>query len=193
VEDLIGILILALIAFIILIFILRAILKVLFRGVTKVGSAVGVGVAHVGIAVTEELTGREVQNKENIKRVARNIGSAAGVIGSVMIAADVVDIDGGDTGGDFGDSGVEGINDGGESMASAGIPVDFEGDGVIEGFDSTGDGQIDKNIDGVDVPGTHEVSEYEKADGSHVDRHLRSNPDGITENNLRPKESNLLW
>ena len=50
-----------------------------------------------------------------------------------------------------------------------------------------------KNIDGVDVPGTHEVSEYEKADGSHVDRHLRSNPDGITENNLRPKESNLLW
>jgi hypothetical protein len=74
------------------VFIIRALLRMLFRGVTKVGAKVGGTVAEVGV-LAAEASGHEVKNKEKIISAGKKIGGTAGVIGTVLVAGEIADID----------------------------------------------------------------------------------------------------
>ncbi|MDA2474487.1 hypothetical protein PDN47_25875 [Bacillus cereus] len=41
---------------------------------------------------------------------------------------------------------------------------------------------------GNDNPGVHSVNGYYRSDGTYVEGHMRSNPDGIKSNNLNPNK-----
>ena len=178
--DLIGILVVIFIVLIIAIFIVRALLRMLFRGVTKVGAKVGGTVAEVGV-LAAEASGREVKDREKIISAGKKIGGVAGVVGTVLVAGEIADVDEVDTALDssLGDADFSsGIEDG----------IDLDNDGVIEGYDTTGDGVIDTNVDGVEITGLEDVEGYTKADGTKVDNYVRTPADESTANNLRPKK-----
>jgi Na+-transporting methylmalonyl-CoA/oxaloacetate decarboxylase gamma subunit len=178
--NLIGILILLGILAIAAIFVVRAILKAIFRGVSR---AAGKAAYHG----TKAVKGEEYADKheETIKEVA----TAVTAIGGIAIAADVADVGGGEEA--FASESANDLSGGFEEAAGdnmTGEGIDLDGDGQIEGFDTDGDGEIDQNIIGVEVPGTENVDGYTTEDGTHVDPYTRSKPDSSTLNNLDPEQ-----
>jgi hypothetical protein len=191
-ENLIGLLFIAIIVIGIVTWILIMILRGLFKGVAKVGGAVGgkIGgaVADAGTVtkalITDDYRDLEKKRKKNKnmgKKVGSVVGSAAGVVGATVLGADVLDGAGGDT--DINDTN----NIGSDDIHISGNEIDLDNDGRLEGYDTTGDGVIDTNVDGVKITGLESVDGYTKADGTRVDGYVRTTADGSTANNLRPK------
>lgn len=177
--NLIGILILLGIVGIVAIFITRAILKAVFRGVSK---AAGKAAYHG----TKAVKGKEYADKH--KETIKGVATAVTAIGGVAIAADVADLGGGEDA--FAGESTAEVSGGFEEATAeelSGEGMDLDGDGQIEGFDTDGDGKIDQNIIGVEVPGTEEVEGYTTDDGTEVESYVRSEADDSTLNNLNPE------
>ena len=177
--NLIGVLILLGILGIAAIFIIRAILKAIFRGVSK---AAGKAAYHG----TKAVKGKEYADKH--EETINGVATAVTAIRGIAIAADVADVGGGEEA--LATESPTEISGGFEEATAEELPgeaMDLDGDGQIEGFDTDGDGEIDQNIIGVEVPGTEEVEGYTTEDGTQVDSYTRSEPDSSTLNNLDPE------
>lgn len=72
-----------------------------------------------------------------------------------------------------------------EIASATPVPVDINGDGVADGFDTDGDGLIDTNLNGVQLGELESVSGYTTESGRVVDDYIRTTADSTEENNLR--------
>jgi len=180
--ELIGLLFIALIVVGLVAWLLMTIIRGVFRGVTKVGAKVGGSVAEFGV-LAAEASGHRVKKKtkKKIINTGKKIGGLAGVVGSVLVAGEIADVDGVDT--VFDNSAA----DGGFSP-NLGDGIDLDNDGLLEGFDTNNDGIIDTNVDGIKITGLESVDGYTKSDGTQVDGYLRTPADDTTTNNLRTKK-----
>jgi len=176
--SLIGILLLLGILGIAAIFVIRAILKALFRGASK---AAGKAAYHG----TKAVKGEEYADAH--EDAIKGVATAVTALGGVAIAADVVDMGGGEEA--LAEEPTAELSGGFEEATSGagGEGIDLDGDGQIEGFDTDGDGEVDQNIIGVEVPGTEEVDGYTTDDGTEVESYVRSEADHSTVNNLNPE------
>jgi hypothetical protein len=177
-EGLVGILLIFGVLFVAAIFIIRAIVKLVFRGVSK---AAGEAAYHG----TKAVKGEEYADKH--EDTIRGVATAVAAAGGVAIAADAADLGGeeevfaggmaADASGGFEEATTEELSNEG---------LDLDGDGRIEGFDTDGDGRVEQNIIGVEVAGTEEVEGYMREDGTEVESYARSEADDSTLNNLEP-------